>query len=341
MKKRIAVLALLICILLSLGGCEMLLGKRSSTPAPTLPAMAVITPTPSATPSLSPTISISPSPTPTVTPTPSATPSATPSNTKAPTPTPTKTATPTPTKSTTPTPTATPPANPVKLLANTPVQIDYNGDAKKETVTITAKGSATTVSIKNSSGKQISLTLEYTFVSAYLYRGSGGKACVLLSMDKESDDYITSVYQIDNASFTLKKTSGIVGYLLSMTGSNAKVFDYAAVLGVWDASRDFSLNSSFVLNVSGDKLWHITGPNRQLTVKKDLPVKIKKDSSYVSATLLTGTHVKITATDTKTYLLFALSDGRVGKLSFTISNGTILIGGKPAGDWFEGIPTVD
>ncbi len=335
MKKRIVVQAFLIAIL-ALCGCELLVEKKSNTPAPTLPAMAIITPTPSVTPSLSPTALASPTPTPSVSPTPSVTPS----NTKTPTPTPTKTTTPTPTKTTTPTPTAAPSDNPLKLTANTPVSIDYNGDEKKETVSVTAKGSASTITVKNSSGKEISLTLEYTFVSAYLYKGSSGKACVLLSMDRDSDDYITSVYQIDNATFTLKKTCTITGYLLSMTGSSAKVFDYANVLGVWDANRDFALGSTFILNPSGDKLWHITGPNRQLTVQKDLPVKILKNNTYVSATLLKGTHIRMTATDAKTYLLFTLSDGRSGKLAFTISNSTILIGGKPAGEWFEGIPSI-
>ncbi len=203
------------------------------------------------------------------------------------------------------------------------------------------KNGLVTILLKNSSGKEATLSLDNAFIAAYLYQTSGGKACVVLSTDRASDDYVTAVYQLDSVAMTFKKTGSISGYVLSMTSAKASVFRYVRVLGFWDAKCEYTLTSAFVLTVSGDKLCHITGPNRQLTVKKALPVKILKSGSYISATLPKGTRLRITATDEKTYLLFTLSDGREGKLSFTVKDSAILIGGKAESEWFDGILHID
>lgn len=331
MKKQIAILAQFLALTLLLSGCEMLNVKKSNSPIPTLPAMAVITPTDdtSATPSPSST----PVPTPSValSPTPSPTPSISPSPTNV------KTPSPSPNKTPTPTPSSVAPVNPINLSANSPLNLDLNRDGKKETLTIVTKSGLVTISLKNSGGKEATLSLDNEFVAAYLYRTTAGKACVLLSTDRSGDDYITSVYQLDFAALKFEKTCSIPGYILSMTNTKASLFTYVHVLGIWDANREVTLSSAFVLSVSGDKLCHITGPNRQLSVKKALPVKIMKNGSYISATLTKGTRLRITATDEKTYLLFKLSDSRYGKLSFTVKDSAVLIGGKPESEWFDGI----
>ena len=192
-------------------------------------------------------------------------------------------------------------------MVNTPYSLDVNGDGKKETVTIKSVAERTTnLFVKDSVGNESSVSARGYFKAAYFYRNSGGKSCVLLSLDSASDDYFTTVYLLDGTAPT--KVDSTSGCVMSLSKTSVTMFDPVYVLSTWDATRTYELLGNFKL--SGASYWTITGPTRYLSAKVGVPARIKNSSgAYTPATLEKGTKIRLTTTDCKTYVRF-LSNGR-------------------------------
>ncbi len=112
------------------------------------------------------------------------------------------------------------------------------------------------------------------------------------------------------------------------------MYDTVYVLGTWDTQRSYTLTKGFELDPSGDGLWHITGPNRLIETKADLPVRMLQNGSYVGATLAPGTKLRVTETDEVSFIQFTLTDGRQGIIEFTLEDYVAMIDGIPDDQWF-------
>ncbi len=236
-----------------------------------------------------------------------------------------------------------PPSEPEPKVAalskNIPYAVDLNGDGKKETVTITTGAGSgrgiATLTVKDNNGRESVVSNEGAFISAYYLVNKSG-ACVVISMDAASDDYWSVVYRLDGT--TPVEACNISGYIEKIDNTTVKVFDPVYTLGTWNAYRDYTFNDGFILNPSGDGLWHVTENDKLIVTSKELPVQLLENGAYKKATLKAGTEIRVIATDQQTLVLLELTDGRQGKIVITRDSWMVMIEGVQDEEWFKSLP---
>ncbi len=155
------------------------------------------------------------------------------------------------------------------------------------------------------------------FTSAFLTRAQSGEYCVLISVDRASEDYVTDICTFDGISpvhrSSFGHSIGDSGYVSDVLGTHVTLEGITDALGTWDFSREYLLTYSFDLDPVTDFL--ITrGSKEHLHTTRKLPVEMLAEGAYKKQTLDENTLIYPESTDGKSYLKFKLKDGSEGRI---------------------------
>lgn len=187
---------------------------------------------------------------------------------------------------------------------------------------------------EENNGRESAAAYDGYFVSAY-YCETGRGACILLTTDIGVSESVTT-YVLDASSLT--ETDSVGGSVKSITDGAINVSCHVDMLGTYSATREYTLNEDFTLELAGDGLYDITENDFFLETTQKLPVQMLENGQYKDGTLAAGAELCVTATDAESVVHFKTRDGRAGRLSVTVENWEILIDGKLAEEWFVELP---
>ena len=224
--------------------------------------------------------------------------------------------------------------------------MDFDGKNEKVEITLTPRSGYTyTCTVKvtvGASGKELTDTFstEY-FTKALLnnFNSGDGRAELLVCCGSGNRGQITKAYRL-NANSNGLNSFGVNGWVETLKGSAIELGRYMDVLGTWACSADFEFSRAdfSLVQTSADWTVHRDDENRWCTVSKTLIVEliINNGSENYAGFLSYGDRIYPTATDMSTYIKFVSDLEDIGSITVTTgSNGTLLINGESADNWFK------